>query len=75
MRITNGAIGVVLVCQTNLNNWIPKRLANMKTAEVLADYVRTAEGKAVELRASILQMPAAAPRALVLPLPQRKSPY
>ena len=38
-----------LVCQTRLNNWIPKIFANMKVGQVLAHYVRTAERKAIQL--------------------------
>ena len=40
---------MTLVCQTDLRNWIPKFLANMKIGQVLSEYVRTVERTAQEL--------------------------
>ena len=38
---------LTLICQTDTRNWIPKFLINMKVAEVLSDYVRSAEQMAI----------------------------
>lgn len=40
---------MTLLCQTDLRNFVPKFLANMKIGQVLAEYVRTVEAKVLEL--------------------------
>lgn len=40
---------MTLVSQTDLRNWVPKLLANMKIGKVLSEYVRTIERTAQQL--------------------------
>ena len=49
--LKNGKTRLTLICQTELNNIVPKGLANSMIGDVLADYVRTAEMTAIKYTA------------------------